>query len=130
VHPSADGLVVLADKRRLERVVVNLVRNAETHGQCCVAVTVSADADTVRLTVDDAGPGVPPERRGRVFDRFARGTSPYGGTGLGLAIASRHVRLHGGTIHVDGSPAGGARFVVELPVDVRRAGPQVEQVTR
>jgi len=120
VLASASGVVLLADKRRLRLVVVNLVRNAETHGLTCRAVTVSASGDTVRITVDDAGPGVPPERRGRVFDRFARGISPHVGTGLGLAIASRNVRLHGGTISVDDAPAGGARFVVELPVDVRR----------
>ncbi len=59
VSPSADGMVVLADKRRLERVLVNLVNNAETHGVACRAVTVSASGTTVRITVDDAGPGVP-----------------------------------------------------------------------
>jgi signal transduction histidine kinase len=120
VEPSAEGLVVLADKRRLERVLVNLVNNAETHGLTCRAVTVSASGETVRITVDDSGPGVPPERRGRIFDRFSRGASPRGGTGLGLAIAWRHVRLHGGAITVCEAPGGGARFVVELPVDVRR----------
>ena len=121
VLPTADGLVVLADKRRLQLVVVNLVRNAETHGLVCRAVTVSATGSAVRIAVDDAGPGVPPEHRNRVFDRFARGNTSHVGTGLGLAIASRNVRLHGGTITVERSPAGGARFVVELPVDVRRA---------
>ncbi|MDH2413755.1 HAMP domain-containing sensor histidine kinase [Nocardioides sp. CER19] len=120
VRPSADGLVVNVDKRRLQLVVVNLVRNAETHGVSCRAVTVSAAGSTVRITVDDAGPGVPPDRRGRVFDRFARGTSSHVGTGLGLAIASRNVLLHGGAILVEEAPGGGARFVVELPVDVRR----------
>jgi two-component system, OmpR family, sensor histidine kinase MtrB len=120
VQPSAAGLIVLADKRRLERVLVNLVHNAETHGVVCRAVTVSATAATVRITVDDAGPGIPEERRSRIFDRFARGSSPHGGTGLGLAIAWRHVRLHGGTITVGDARGGGARFVVELPVDVRR----------
>jgi signal transduction histidine kinase len=121
VLPSAERLVLPADKRRLQLVVVNLVRNAETHGVACRAVTVSAEGRTARITVDDSGPGVPPDRRGRVFERFARGTSPHVGTGLGLAIASRIVRLHGGTITVDEGPEGGARFVVELPVDVRRA---------
>jgi signal transduction histidine kinase len=120
VTPSAAGLVVLADKRRLERVLVNLVHNAETHGVSCRAVVVSASGSAVRITVDDDGPGVPPERRNRIFERFARGSSEHGGAGLGLAIASRHVRLHGGTIAVGDAPGGGARFVVELPVDVRR----------
>jgi signal transduction histidine kinase len=124
VLPSAEGLVAQVDKRRLRLVVTNLVRNAETHGLGCRAVTVGAEGSTVRIAVDDAGPGVPPERRDRVFDRFARDTSERSGTGLGLAIASRNVRLHGGTITVGDSPDGGARFVVELPVDVRRTAQQ------
>ena len=120
VGASVNGLVVLADKRRLERVLVNLVNNAETHGVACRAVEVSASGTAVRITVDDAGPGVPPDRRSRIFERFARGSSEHGGAGLGLAIASRHVRLHGGTLTICEAPGGGARFVVELPVDVRR----------
>jgi signal transduction histidine kinase len=121
VEPDAEGLVVLVDKRRLQLVVVNLVRNAETHGRGCRAVTVATRGSAVLVTVDDTGPGIAPEQRGRVFDRFARGASPHVGTGLGLAIAERNVRLHGGTISVDDAPGGGARFVVELPIDVRRA---------
>jgi two-component system sensor histidine kinase MtrB len=120
VESSAQDLVVLADKRRLERVLVNLVRNAETHGVACRAVVVRASRDTVTITVDDSGPGVAPERRSRVFERFARGSTAEGGTGLGLAIAQRHVRLHGGALTLGEAPGGGARFVVELPVDPRR----------
>jgi two-component system, OmpR family, sensor histidine kinase MtrB len=86
-------------------------------------VTVSATVNAVRISVDDAGPGIPPDRRDRVFDRFARGTSPHVGTGLGLAITSRNIQLHGGSVRVDEAPGGGARFVVELPLDVRRVTP-------
>lgn len=118
VEPGAQGLVVHADKRRLERVIVNLVHNAETHGRGCRRVAVSAGDRSVRIEVDDDGPGVPEERRERVFDRFARGShESSGGTGLGLAIAARHVRLNGGTISVETAPGGGARFVVQLPTD-------------
>ncbi|MBB2987640.1 sensor histidine kinase [Terracoccus luteus] len=111
------GLVVPGDKRRLERVVVNLVGNAETHGGGCVAVTVQRRGAVARIEVDDAGPGVPEGQRGRVFDRFARlSPSSPNGVGLGLAIVQRHVLAHGGTVEVQERPGGGARFVVELPV--------------
>ena len=73
------------------------------------------------ITVDDDGEGVPPDQRDTVFDRFARldadrarGT---GGSGLGLAIVAEITRSHGGTVRVADAPSGGARFVVELPVE-------------
>jgi two-component system sensor histidine kinase MtrB len=105
------------DKRRLERIVANLVGNAEHHGGGCVAVTVQRGGEDVRITVDDAGPGIPEAERARVFDRFARaGGSGELGVGLGLAIVQRHVAAHGGTVHVSTSELGGARFVVEIPL--------------
>jgi signal transduction histidine kinase len=116
IGASAD-LVALVDKRRLERVVANLVGNAQTHGGGCEAVTVSRTNGSVRVVVDDAGPGIAESERGRVFDRFARaGGSGEQGVGLGLAIVQRHVSAHGGRVAVTTSPQGGARFVVELPV--------------
>lgn len=81
-----------------------------------VGVVMAVDGG-VRIEVDDAGPGIAPDRRDRVFERFARGgpvSSP--GVGLGLSIVARHVRLHGGTVWVEDRPGGGARFVVRLPV--------------
>ncbi len=116
VDETARHLTISVDKRRLERAIVNLVGNAETHGGGCVAVTVSREGQDVRITVDDRGPGVPDDRRMIVFDRFARGgTAPSGGVGLGLAIVRRHVAAHGGTVHVEDRPGGGARFVITLP---------------
>ena len=95
------------DKRRLERVVANLVGNAETHGQGCVGVRVPRSGRTLRSAIDDEGPGIAPELRERVFQRFARGSSPSTtGVGLGLAIVQRHVELHGGTISVLDAPGG------------------------
>lgn len=114
---TASALVGHVDKRRLERVVANLVTNAEHHGKGCVAVTVRRDGDTARIAVDDAGPGIPEAERARVFDRFARaGGSGELGVGLGLAIVERHVAAHAGTVQVTTSEAGGARFVVALPL--------------
>jgi two-component system sensor histidine kinase MtrB len=118
VDPAARSCLLAVDKRRLERVVANLVRNAETHGGGCTGVRVERDADTVRVLVDDDGPGVPPELAERVFDRFTRGQgTTASGVGLGLAIVLRHVALHGGTVRVRPAPGGGARFVVELPLE-------------
>jgi two-component system sensor histidine kinase HupT/HoxJ len=72
-------------------------------------------ADTWLLHFDDNGPGIPPADRGRVFDPFFT-TKPVGqGTGLGLSISHGIVQQHGGELRVETSPAGGARFVVELP---------------
>lgn len=110
--------LVRADKRRLERIVVNLLDNARRHGGGVSGVEVSGREGQIRLAVDDAGPGVPLEERERVFARFAtagarRGSS--GGTGLGLAIV-RDTAVHlGGTAWCTSSPQGGARFVVRLP---------------
>ena len=117
VSPAAD-VVVKADKRRLEQVVVNLVENAENHGRGCRRVSVCRRGDAIRLVVDDCGPGVPVESRDRVFERFARGSATQGdtGVGLGLAIVDRHVRWHDGRVWIDDRPGGGARFVVELPI--------------
>jgi signal transduction histidine kinase len=112
--------LVLADRRRLDRVVVNLLDNAERHGGGPVRIAVQRRSSCVRLEVDDAGPGVPADLRERVFERFARGARAGhrrddDGTGLGLAVVAQHVSAHGGTVWVEDRPAGGARFVVELP---------------
>lgn len=107
--------IVRADKRRLERVVANLVENAGLHGGGVVAVDVSAVGSGVRISVDDAGPGIPPERRERIFERFARDGTSGRGVGLGLAIVARHVHWHGGTVTVTDRPGGGSRFTVDLP---------------
>jgi signal transduction histidine kinase len=108
--------VANVDKRRLERVVANLVDNAERHGGGCCSVAVDSATGWVSIAVDDAGRGVPERQRERIFDRFARVPStPSHGTGLGLAIVARHVHWHGGDVEVEDRPGGGARFVVRLP---------------
>jgi two-component system sensor histidine kinase MtrB len=119
VAASAAEVTINADKRRLEQVIANLVENADRHGGGCVAVTVDLDDHHVRCRVEDEGPGVPAEYRERIFERFARGPGRAGepGAGLGLAIVERHVRWHGGRVHIEDGAAGGARFVVELPVE-------------
>ncbi|MEW6153202.1 MAG: HAMP domain-containing sensor histidine kinase [Actinomycetota bacterium] len=121
IDAEAAGTVVKADKRRLERVVANLVENAVRHGGGVTRVSIERDGPWARFAVEDAGPGVPPEDRERVFERFARGDAAGNrgdgdGTGLGLALVREHVRLHGGRSRAEDRPGGGARFVIELPV--------------
>jgi two-component system, OmpR family, sensor histidine kinase MtrB len=109
---------ILLDRRRLERIVVNLLDNAKNHagGPARVALE-DGPRNTIRLAVEDAGPGVPPSERDRVFERFYRGTEARRsvGTGLGLAIVSEHASAMGGRAWVEDRRGGGARFVVSLP---------------
>ncbi|MCD2191132.1 sensor histidine kinase [Actinomycetospora soli] len=115
---------VVADRRRLDAVLTNLCTNADRHGGGVVRLGVGPapeDPGTVRLEVDDAGPGVAREDRTEIFERFARGSTAGRrgagtGSGLGLALVNGHVRRHGGRVWVTDRPGGGARFVVELPV--------------
>lgn len=112
--------VVIGDRRRLDRIVVNLLENAETYGGGVVRVAVQRREHHIRLEVDDAGPGVPPEMRERIFERFARGAwagrrGDNRGSGLGLALVAQHVARHAGKVWAEERPGGGARFVVELP---------------
>lgn len=124
VMEPADGPpapVINGDRRRLERVIVNITDNARRHGHGLVRLAViSPDEKVIRVEIDDAGPGIPVNDRTRVFERFARGSTVCrdaddSGTGLGLALAAEHVRRHHGHIWVQDRPEGGARFVIELP---------------
>ena len=106
------------DPTRLRQLVSILVDNAIRHApdQGHVWVHVGTTPQHATLTVDDDGPGVRPDDRERVFDRFWRAPdAPPGGSGLGLAIAAWIVDRHGGTIGVSDRPGGGARFQVRLP---------------
>lgn len=99
-----------------ELVLDNLLRNARAHAASQVVVSVLVSRAFVRVVVDDDGPGVPPEHRARVFDRFYRvagdRSRASGGTGLGLAMVAEVVRRRGGRFSVGDSPDGGARFQV------------------
>jgi len=111
---------VLGLGQELQQVVINLVTNAEhaVRGRrgAVILLTTEARADWVRLTVEDSGPGVPAEIRGRVFDPFFTTKGPDEGSGLGLSICQRVVAEVGGKIWLEDSETlGGAKFVVELP---------------
>jgi two-component system OmpR family sensor kinase len=111
---------VVGDADRLHQVVANLLGNARAHTPPGTTVTVglSSSDGSVHIRVSDDGPGIAPDLLPRVFERFARGdgsrSRAAGSTGLGLAIVSAVAEAHGGTVEVDGSPAG-TTFTVTLP---------------
>ena len=112
---------VLVDRRRFERVVANLLDNADRYGGGATAVRIMRDGTYVVVNIDDAGPGVEEHDRHRLFDRFYRGSfandrGASRGTGLGLAIVTDHVQHFGGHVSITVSPDGGARFTIELPI--------------
>jgi signal transduction histidine kinase len=114
--PNDEAVTLLLDRRRVERILVNLLENARDHAGGATSVTLRRSADGVELVVDDAGPGVAASERLRIFERFARGTASRNGTGsgLGLAIVQEHARALGGSARVESSPSGGSRFVVSM----------------
>jgi two-component system, OmpR family, sensor histidine kinase MtrB len=117
---EAQPLLVHGDRRRLDRIVANLLDNADKYAGGPVRVAVTGRDGRARLEIDDAGPGVAVELRERVFERFARGVQAGqrgqgGGSGLGLSLVAQHVRHHRGSVWIEDRPGGGARFVVELP---------------
>lgn len=138
--PELRDVVIACDKRRLMRILANYVDNASKYADGATGVFVerhdehdehdevpegvedAVDGATVRIAVEDRGPGVPEGERQRIFDRFNRGDQGGSrgmdmGVGLGLALAAEHARLQGGRVWVEDRHDGGqgARFVVELP---------------
>lgn len=112
--------LVLADRRRLDRVLANLCQNARVYAGGVTRIAVCRRQGHAVLEVDDDGPGIPAEFRDQIFERFARGPRPRrggdsGGTGLGLALVAQHVHGHGGRVWAEDRAEGGTRFVVELP---------------
>jgi two-component system sensor histidine kinase KdpD len=115
---------VNVDEPALVEVVYVLVDNAAKYSAPASVIKVAAragDDNTVRIIVEDQGPGIPPELRERVFDKFFRtmrdGDQGKPGTGMGLAIAQGIVEAHGGRVWIeDGNEGRGARFVVALPM--------------
>jgi signal transduction histidine kinase len=103
------------DPTLFRRAVANLLDNARVHGKGAVAVRIERRAGQVAIEVDDAGPGVPADRRADAFRAFVPSTG--GGLGLGLALVSRIAVAHGGGAWIGDRPGGGARvgFGVEAP---------------
>jgi two-component system sensor histidine kinase MtrB len=122
INAEIAGVVVLADKRRLVRVIANLLDNAAKYAGGASRVELKLDEGNVQIAVEDDGPGIPAEDRSRIFDRFSRGTGAgdrrgADGVGLGLSLVTEHINLHGGEVWTEERSDGkrGARFVVRLP---------------
>ncbi|WP_307801115.1 sensor histidine kinase [Actinomadura violacea] len=110
---------VLGSAAQLDRVLVNLLDNAQRHAASAVRVGLAAAGGRVTLRVTDDGPGVPPADRERIFERFVRlddaRARDEGGAGLGLAIARGVARAHGGDLTAGEAPGGGSAFELWLP---------------
>jgi len=121
---SAEPVMVLADEERLGQVLSNYLSNALKYSPSAQPVTVGLDVagDTARVWVRDAGPGVAPADRQRIWDRFYRvpGVEPFQGSnvglGLGLHICRSIIERHGGQVGVDSAPGEGATFWFSLPL--------------
>jgi signal transduction histidine kinase len=136
VDPEVEQWRVGVDKRRFERVLVNLMENADHYGGGVTTIAVGPGPGLpdrlVEVTVDDAGPGIDPAERAKVFERFYRGSASGRrgtgtGTGLGLALVAEHMHVMRGDVRVESSPDGGARFVLSLPVQSNGDGDAVEE---
>jgi signal transduction histidine kinase len=124
---TAEPQLILGDRQALARALDNLLANANRHAANQVVVSVDRlDPGTVEIRVDDDGRGVPVADRLRIFERFVRlddaRARDDGGSGLGLAIVQATALAHGGTIRVEDSKLGGARFILSLPIDHHVAG--------
>jgi signal transduction histidine kinase len=120
VSLDAEPVRMTGDRRRIETIVANLVANAVEHGGRDVAVQVRSGPGEASVEVSDHGPGIDPEHRPYVFDRFYKGDrARAGGSGLGLAIALENARLLGGDLEVWSAPGRGTRLTLRLPVTER-----------
>lgn len=117
VHDLPVPLPVVGDQRLLERVLVNLLCNANEHTPVGTRIVVTGQlfAPEVQLTVYDNGPGIPPEAHEAIFAPFEQLSSPSGGCGLGLAIVRQLVELHGGRVWVESALGTGTAFRIVLP---------------
>jgi two-component system NtrC family sensor kinase len=116
---------VMADEHQMQQVFLNIIINAEhaMHSQhlggtltLSTLFEKSAAGNTVRIIIEDDGPGIAPEHLDRLFDPFFT-TKPVGkGTGLGLSISYGIIKEHGGSIRAESEPGQGARFIIELPL--------------
>jgi two-component system sensor histidine kinase MtrB len=115
----AAPVVVESEPRRLERIVGNLLDNAREHAPgAAVDVSLEVDGEAAMVVVSDEGPGVPPERLQRIFERFYKADPSRhdGSSGLGLAIAAEHASLLGGELVATSEPGRGLRVALRLPV--------------
>ena len=121
-HPlsvEVEPMVASLDSDQVEHIVANLLGNAVSHTppETPVAVRVTADREAVSIVVEDAGPGVPDDRKETIFQLFRTGDGEGRRTGIGLWVVARFAELHGGRAWVEDRPGGGASFRVVLPTE-------------
>jgi two-component system, OmpR family, phosphate regulon sensor histidine kinase PhoR len=125
IEAPADLPLVLADRGRIEQVLLNLIHNAIKFTPAGGTITVAAtvDGDALRVSVHDTGVGIPESELPRIFERFYKADRARRseGTGLGLAIAKHIVQAHRGTIHATSAPGQGSCFFFTLPLATPRA---------
>lgn len=107
------------EPKNLERAIGNLLTNAQKYTQDTVNIHIKHDRKLTSIFIDDNGPGIPHESRVDIFQPFKRlddsRTRETGGYGLGLAIVKQIAIRHGGSVSIDESPIGGARFILSWP---------------
>ncbi len=115
----ADNLPrISVDQDRMRQVIGNLLANASRYSGpgSTVQLKIHQEGPSLRITIQDNGPGIPEEDMPHIFEQFYRGeksrSRKNGGSGIGLALARRYVEIHGGTIKAENLPGGGVRFVI------------------
>jgi signal transduction histidine kinase len=120
VTVESDRLLASVDGPKVERIVENLLVNADRHTPAGtpVRVEIHETPGGIELWIEDDGPGVPDDMKNDVFEPFRQAKVGSGGVGIGLSLVRRFAELHDGTAIVQDAPGGGARFVVTLPCEV------------
>jgi GAF domain-containing protein/nitrogen-specific signal transduction histidine kinase len=128
-HPSLSSVNVKVNFEKLSHDIINFVRDSEKHKSSDLRITITCSSENkeefqpkeldldityIKLIYTDNGPGIPLDKKERIFEPFFHVTR--GGTGLGLAIAKHNAKVHGGTIIESGIPGQGVRFEIYLPV--------------
>lgn len=118
VEYPPSGFTAVVDREGLTKIVSNLMTNATKYARSAIALRFvpGAVGDEFSIVVDDDGPGVSDAEKKKIFSPFYQSNDNKPGTGIGLSIVARLVAAHRGRVEVSESPAGGARFVVTLPV--------------
>ncbi len=122
LHVEADDDLprIIGDQRRIRQIMLNLVSNACKFAEVGhVALRLQQQGDEIVFTVDDTGPGIPPDEHETIFDTFHQteaGLRQGGGTGLGLPISRKLAEIHGGRLWLESTPGQGSTFYVALPV--------------